>query len=162
MQHRARLMHRYCPTSTFTNQINLGGGVLLVGSDDVNDVQHETLSHRGPHLAIAVVCLVPRHLIDKDIAGLLCSRSVQLNDVTNQHIVQKHVWHFKPVILTVLLCSCSSPHWSYSRLAQSLWRVDEPSSTISAPAAGGFPLLCCAFHVSRGIKERGQSGSWET
>ena len=47
------------------NRINLDGDALLVGSDDANDVRHETLSHRGPHQAIAVAHLVLRNLVDK-------------------------------------------------------------------------------------------------
>ena len=39
--------------STHQNRLNLDGDALLVGSDDANDVRHETLSRRGPHQAIA-------------------------------------------------------------------------------------------------------------
>ena len=49
---------------THQNRINLDGEALLVGSDDANDVRHETLSHRGPHQAIAVAHLVLRDLVD--------------------------------------------------------------------------------------------------
>ena len=52
------------------NRINLDGDALLVGSDDANDVRHETLPHRGPHQAIAVAHLVLRDLVDKDVEGL--------------------------------------------------------------------------------------------
>ena len=94
------------------NRINLDGDALLVGSDDANDVRHETLPHRGPHQAIAVAHLVLRDLVDKDVEGLPRRRSVQLDDVAYQHIVQKHVQHFKPVILTVIFCRCFIPHGS--------------------------------------------------
>ena len=60
---------------TPANRINLDGDALLVGSDDANDVRHETLSHRGPHQAIAVAHLVLRNLVDKDVEGLPRRRS---------------------------------------------------------------------------------------
>ena len=97
---------------TPANRINLDGDALLVRSDDANDVRHETLSHRGPHQAIAVAHLVLRNLVDKDVEGLPSCRSVQLDDVADPHIVQKHVRHFKPVILTVIFCRYFIPHGS--------------------------------------------------
>ena len=68
-----RVLYYYTPA----NRINLDGDALLVGSDDANDVRHETLSRRGPHQAIVVVHLVFHNLVDKDIEGLPRRRSVQ-------------------------------------------------------------------------------------
>ena len=58
MTYRHTDIQRVLYYDTPANRINLDGDALLVGSDDANDVRHETLSHRGPHQAIAVAHLV--------------------------------------------------------------------------------------------------------
>ena len=76
-------MPRVLYYDTPANRINLDGDALLVGSDDANDVRHETLPHRGPHQAIEVAHLVLRDLVDKDVEGLPRRRSVQLDNVAD-------------------------------------------------------------------------------
>ena len=87
--HTGTLIYRESFTITHKQTFNLDGDALLAGSDDANDVRHETLSHRGPHQAIAVAHLVLRDLVDTGVEGLPRRRSVQLDDVADPHIVQK-------------------------------------------------------------------------
>ena len=79
---------------TPANRINLDGDALLVGSDDANDVRHETLPHRGPHQAIAVAHLVLRDLVaatgdgleSKDLQTMISDRN------ETAEMMVKRVW----------------------------------------------------------------------
>ena len=67
--HRHTDIPRVLYYDTPASLIDLDGDALLAGSDDANDVRHETLSRRGPHQAIAVAHLVLMNVWNDDDDG---------------------------------------------------------------------------------------------